>query len=56
MLSPDERAVMDTPAKKRTPAQKKLAQGLETIAAGHVGGGRRGRRGRPRPSIHGASS
>ena len=30
MLSTEERAVMDTPEKKRTPAQKKLAQGLQT--------------------------
>ena len=30
MLSPLERAVADTPAKDRTPAQKKLAKGLET--------------------------
>jgi hypothetical protein len=30
MLSAEERVVMNTPAKQRTPAQKKLAQGLET--------------------------
>ncbi len=30
MLSPEERAVVNTPAKDRTPAQKKLAKGLET--------------------------
>jgi hypothetical protein len=30
MLSPDERAVMSTPAAKRTAAQKRLAGGLET--------------------------
>ena len=30
MLSAEERAVLGTPAPKRTPAQKKLAQGLET--------------------------
>ncbi len=30
MLSAEERAVLDTPAAKRTPAQKKLAQGLQT--------------------------
>jgi hypothetical protein len=30
MLSPDELAVLDIPAAKRTPAQKRLAQGLET--------------------------
>jgi hypothetical protein len=30
MLSVEERVVMNTPSKQRTPAQKKLAQGLET--------------------------
>ena len=30
MLSAEERAVLSTPADKRTPAQKKLAKGLET--------------------------
>jgi hypothetical protein len=30
MLSVEERAVIDTPAAKRTPAQKKLAQGLQS--------------------------
>ena len=30
MLSAEERAVLGTPAEKRTPAQKKLAKGLET--------------------------
>ncbi len=30
MLSAEERTVMNTPAPKRTPAQKKLAQGLQT--------------------------
>jgi hypothetical protein len=30
MLSAEERAVMKTPAEKRTPAQKRLAQGLQT--------------------------
>jgi Protein of unknown function (DUF1553)/Protein of unknown function (DUF1549) len=30
MLSPDERQVVNTPEKDRTPAQKKLAKGLET--------------------------
>ena len=30
MLSAEERAVLSTPAKDRTPAQKKLAKGLET--------------------------
>ncbi len=30
MLSAEERAVVSTPAKDRTPAQKKLAKGLET--------------------------
>ena len=30
MLSAEERAVLGTPAAKRTPAQKKLAKGLET--------------------------
>ena len=30
MLSPEERAVVNTPEKDRTPAQKKLAKGLES--------------------------
>jgi hypothetical protein len=30
MLSAEERAVLDTPAAKRTPSQKKLAQGLQS--------------------------
>jgi Protein of unknown function (DUF1553)/Protein of unknown function (DUF1549) len=30
MLSPEERTVMNTPAEKRTPAQKRLASGLAT--------------------------
>ena len=49
MLSAEERAVMNTPSKQRTPAQKKLAQGLADVAPSHMGGGRRGRGGRCRP-------
>ena len=35
---------MAIPAKDRTPTQKRLAEGLSSIARGQLGGGRRGRR------------
>ena len=53
MLSPEERAVVSTPEKDRTPAQKKLAKGLETsmrITWEEVAAGGRGQRRRPRPA------
>ncbi len=45
MLSPRERAVMNTPAKDRTPAAEAPGQGARDLVANHLGRGRRGRGG-----------
>ena len=42
---------MAIPEKERTPAQKRLAEGLKTTLEGHLGGRRRGRR-RKNPADH----